>query len=125
MAFIWNITFNCADPHRLAAFWAEITGYTEEQSSADRVRLAAPDERGVRHLLFRRSDDPQPSSTVVHIDMATKELPADLAAMIAAGATLVDGGTPEAPVRRGDPDHGWVVVADPEGNRFCIAKADG
>ena len=120
MAFIWNITFNCTDPHRLAAFWAEVTGYVEEQSSADRVRLAAPDERGVRHLLFRRADEPVAPSTVVHVDLASKDLTADLAAMVAAGATLVDGGSPGEPVRRGEPGHGWVVLADPEGNQFCV-----
>ena len=51
-SFIFNVTFDAADPRRLAAFWSEVTGYTTVAERDDFVALQAPDKRGVRRILF-------------------------------------------------------------------------
>ncbi len=56
-SFVFNVTFDCADPRRVAAFWAGATGYEVAEERTDFVRLRATDPRGVRHLLFFQVPD--------------------------------------------------------------------
>ena len=116
-AFIYNVTFDALDPQALARFWADVTGYRITVDEPDFVRLRAPDERGVRHILFFKVDDPAPGKNRMHVDLASRE---PITAMVAAGATLVDGGSPTHPVWRPGGGTRWVVMQDPEGNEFCI-----
>jgi hypothetical protein len=107
-SFIINVAFDCADPPALAAFWAAVTGYTPEFESHDVVRLKAPDSRGVRRMVFWRVPEPKTAKTRVHIDLASTTPEAEVQRLLALGATLVQ----QLP-------H-WTVMADPEGNEFCI-----
>jgi predicted enzyme related to lactoylglutathione lyase len=119
-AFIYNVTFDALDPRALARFWADVTGYTITVDEPDFVRLRAPDERGVRHILFFKVDDPTPGKNRMHVDLASRQPIETITAMVAAGATLVDGGSPDDPVWRPGGGTRWVVMQDPEGNEFCI-----
>jgi Glyoxalase-like domain len=53
-SFIFNVTFDCAEPRSIARFWSEATGYTLVEERDDFARLNAPDQRGLRHILFFR-----------------------------------------------------------------------
>lgn len=72
------MAFDAAEPRQLAAFWRSVTGYVTEFESAEVMRLKAPDERGVRGMVFWRVPEPKTTKTRVHVDLATR----DRAAMI-------------------------------------------
>ena len=112
------MTFDCADPPRLARFWAAVTGYDVVEARDDFARLRAPDSRGVRHLLFFRVPEPKHGKNRVHIDLATRDADAEITRLCALGATLADPG-PEPQWRSGNGAR-WVVLHDPEGNEFCL-----
>lgn len=111
-SFVFNVTFDCADPRRLSDFWAAVTGYTPTETRDDFVRLRAPDSRGVRHLLFFCVPEPKTVKNRMHVDLATRDRETEITRLKALGATEVD--------RREGNGTSWVVMLDPEGNEFCI-----
>ncbi len=117
-SFIFNVTFDCDEPRSLARFWAEVTGYSIVEARDDFARLQAPDQRGVRHLLFFRVPEPKTTKNRMHVDLATRDPEAEITRLRALGATLVDGGD-EPEWRLGNGTR-WVVLRDPEGNEFCL-----
>jgi catechol 2,3-dioxygenase-like lactoylglutathione lyase family enzyme len=117
-SFIFNVTFDCADPASLARFWSEATGYELVEERADFARLKAPDGRGVRHILFFRVPEAKSDKNRVHVDLATREPVAEIRRLMALGASLVDEG-PLPNWRTGNGTK-WVVMRDPEGNEFCL-----
>ncbi len=117
-AFIFNVTFDCADPGSLARFWSEVTGYPVAEVRDDFARLQAPDKRGLRHILFFRVPEAKTAKNRVHVDLASREPEAEIERLLALGASLVDGG--ETPQWRTGNGTRWVTMTDPEGNEFCI-----
>ena len=119
-AFIFNVTFDAQDPGALARFWSAVTGYAIAAESDDTVALTAPDERGLRRILFMRVADPTPGKNRVHVDLASREPDAEIERVIGLGAELVDALEDGKPTWRGGDAVRWVVLRDPEGNEFCI-----
>jgi Glyoxalase-like domain len=117
-SFIYNVTFDCADPGALARFWAGVTAYELAEARDDFARLTAPDKRGVHQLLFFRVPEPKTAKNRMHVDLATREPEVEIARLLALGATLVDPGDP--PQWRTGNGTRWVVMSDPEGNEFCL-----
>ena len=111
-AFIKYVTFDCADPRVLAAFWSEVTGYQAVAEENDFVALAAPDHRGVRGMLFWRVPEPRTAKSRMHVDLASKNPQEEIQRLVALGATKVE-------YREGN-GASWTVMRDPEGNEFCI-----
>jgi len=116
-----NITFDCADPYRLAGFWSEVTGYSEDPDNGNapedpEALLVGPD--GQPNLLFIRVPEGKTVKNRVHLDlMPTKHTrDQEVARLLEVGATMV------ADHRRPD-GTGWVVLADPEGNEFCVERS--
>jgi predicted enzyme related to lactoylglutathione lyase len=113
-AFIFHVTFDCVDPERLANFWAQVTGYERVDASTDElVALQAPDQRGVRRILFYKVPEPKTVKNRVHVDLAAKDPEAEIERLVSLGATRVED-------RRGGLGNSWTVMLDPEGNEFCI-----
>jgi len=119
-AFIYNVTFDAKDPRTLARFWSAVTGYPVAGESNDAVALSAPDERGLRRMLFMRVDDPTPGKSRMHVDLASREPDAEIERVLNLGARLVDPRVDGAPTWRGGNGTRWVVLEDPEGNMFCL-----
>jgi hypothetical protein len=111
-AFIFNVTFDCADPRGLASFWSDVTDYAMVMERDDFVALQAPDKRGVRRILFVKVPEPKVAKSRVHVDLAAKEPEAEIERLVALGATKLD-------YREGN-GTSWTVMLDPEGNEFCI-----
>jgi predicted enzyme related to lactoylglutathione lyase len=111
-AFIKYVTFDCADPVALSAFWSEVTGYQSVAEEDDFVALAAPDQRGIRGILFWRVPEPKTAKSRMHVDLATRNPEDEIQRLVDLGATKLE-------YREG---HGssWTVMLDPEGNEFCI-----
>lgn len=139
-----QITFDCADPAALAAFWAEVLGYRlqdppEGFASWDEAlesmgvpperrndRSAAVDPKGAGpRLFFQRVPEGKQAKNRVHVDVrAAPGLVGDerMAAMETQAARLVSRGATR--VSRHDPgpqlNPGHIVMSDPEGNEFCL-----
>jgi len=107
------VTVNARDPWALAAFWAGLVGGTP-RSTGNGYVLVDPGPGGVR-LLFQPADDEPRDRGWIHLDCATTgaaDREAAVSAVVAAGGRLVE--------RRSDSNGAWVVLADPEGNLFCV-----
>jgi catechol 2,3-dioxygenase-like lactoylglutathione lyase family enzyme len=111
-SFIKYVTFDCADPKRLSAFWSEVTGYQPVTEEDDFAALAAPDQRGVRGILFWRVPEPKANKNRMHVDLATKDPAGEIERLVRLGAQRIE-------YREGG-GASWTVMLDPEGNEFCI-----
>ena len=111
-AFIKYVTFDCADPRRLSEFWSEVTGYRSVMGGDDFAALAAPDDRGVRGMLFWRVPEPKSAKSRMHVDLASKYPEEEIERLVGLGARMVE-------YREGN-GTSWTVMVDPEGNEFCI-----
>jgi catechol 2,3-dioxygenase-like lactoylglutathione lyase family enzyme len=116
---IHEITFDAADPHRLAAFWAQLLereiGDGGMPADDSVLVVARPGQPG---LLFLRVPEGKMAKNRIHFDLwptaTTRDVEIERA--LGLGATLlVDRRQPSGP--------GWVVLADPEGNEFCIGSS--
>jgi predicted enzyme related to lactoylglutathione lyase len=106
------VTFDSTDPAKLAGWWAEQFGGTaQELLPGEFVAVSWPD--GPR-FGFQKVPDPTPGKNRVHLDFSVDDVDAEVARLKSAGATEVGGRTMSDTFR-------WVVLADPEGNVFCVA----
>ncbi len=119
---IKSLTFDCADPYRLAQFWSQLTGFSEDPGNGNapgdpEALLLSPD--GSLALLFMAVPEPKHVKNRVHLDLVplTSRRDEEVDQLLRVGARMVDD------QRRPD-GGGWVVLSDPEGNEFCIARSD-
>ena len=114
MPISWEqIVVDADDPHRLARWWAEALGYVIVHESPDEVEIRrSPDE--LPGLLFLAGPDPKTVKNRLHIDLRPEDQEAEV-------ERLVDMGARPADIGQGDVS--WVVLADPEGNEFCVLTA--
>jgi uncharacterized protein (TIGR03086 family) len=117
-----SITFDCTDPYRLAQFWAQLTGFTEDPDNGNtpddpEALLLSPGGRLA--LLFIAVPEPKQVKNRVHLDLVPLDRRRDeeVERLLGLGARVLDD------QRRPD-GAGWVVLADPEGNEFCIERSD-
>jgi predicted enzyme related to lactoylglutathione lyase len=115
---IRNVSFDCTDPYELAHFWAKVFDCPvdpEFKPGAEEVAIEPPS--GAR-LYFQRVPEPKTVKNRAHICLQP-EVPRDreVERIRDLGATVV--------ADHRDPDGtGWVVLADPEGNEFCVVRSD-
>ncbi len=139
-----QVTFDCADPAGLAAFWAEALGYRlqdppegftswEQALEAmgvpperrnDASAVVDPDGRGPR-LFFQRVPELKQAKNRVHLDVRAAPglqgdarmaaLEAEAERLVARGATRLRRYEPAPPLGAGH-----IVMADPEGNELCL-----
>lgn len=141
MAHDFQVTFDCADPHALADWWADALGWQVEPSNeefitsmveqgyattADTTRhrgvlvwrdgaaIIAPEASPPRRILFQLVPEPKTVKNRVHLDVrvGADRVAAETARLLANGATFLHEG------RQGP--HRWVTIADPEGNELCV-----
>jgi hypothetical protein len=118
---IRSINFDCRDPYLLAGFWAQVTGFAEDPGNPNHPDdpeglLLAPD--GSAALLFTGVPEPKQVKNRVHLDLAPPspdQRDEEVRRIVALGATVFDD-------RRKPDGTGWVVLADPEGNEFCVER---
>ena len=107
------------DPGRAASFWQEALGWRCTHETADEVVLEPPagsPEDGVSpDLLFQRVPHAKAAKNRLHLDLRPDDQDAEVTRLLEIGATHVDIGQ--------GPDVGWVVLADPDGNEFCVLRA--
>ncbi|MEV8030282.1 VOC family protein [Cellulosimicrobium funkei] len=126
---ISHTTFDARDAYAQSVFWAQVLGYTdvpgdpnlpghEECIIVPPADATTPVEsRG--HVLFVEVPDDKQLKNRVHLDLRPTDgsREGEVERLLALGATQVaDRRTPDG--------GGWVVLADPEGNEFCILRSD-
>ena len=139
-----QVTFDCADPAAVAAFWAEALGYRLQGPPAgyaswpealeamgipaehhnDASAVVDPEGVGPR-LFFQRVPEGKVTKNRVHLDVRAAPglagdarmaaLEAEAERLTAHGATRLQRHEPEPPLGAGH-----IVMADPEGNEFCL-----
>ncbi|NUT35455.1 MAG: VOC family protein [Hamadaea sp.] len=119
-ALIRHITVDCADPYALAGFWSEVTGYARHPSDepgADQALLVAPEGEGPG-LLFSRVPEGRSAKNRIHLDV----MPTDGSRDDEVERLKKLGATEHEDHRKPD-GTGWVTMADPEGNLFCVERS--
>ena len=112
------LCFDANEPLRLARFWAEALRWEIVDDTEDEVVLGSTD--GTRfEVLFLAVPEKKTGKNRIHLDLTSTSLEdqqESVATLIELGATHVDVGQ--------GPDDRHVVLADPEGNEFCIIEPD-
>jgi predicted enzyme related to lactoylglutathione lyase len=112
------LCFDANDPRRLADFWATALGWEIREEPDGEVCLVPTD--GARfELSFFPVPDEKTGPNRLHLDLTTTSI-ADQEETV---ATLVERGARHIDIGQ-RPDEGHVVLADPEGNEFCIIEPD-
>jgi catechol 2,3-dioxygenase-like lactoylglutathione lyase family enzyme len=116
---IGELVLKCRDPEALARFWCEVLGFTELDREEEILIEIGPREGfgGPQPtIILIRDDEPGNGHARLHIDInpTDRDQDAELERLLAAGAELVDIGQPA--------QASWHVLADPEGNEFCLLK---
>jgi hypothetical protein len=117
VAFIRNVSFDCADPYALAQFWSGVVGHAvhPECGPGDHEVVIEP-PRGPR-LYFQAVPERKTIKNRVHVclEPGDRARDAEVARLRALGAMIHDD--------RREPDgSGWVVLLDPAGNEFCVTR---
>lgn len=106
---------DCADPDHLADFWSAVLGWTVIDRDGDVTSIKPSTEAGWEIDFVRVPDGPKRTKNRVHLDVnaTDREQDAELERLLALGAKPVDVG---------QGDVSWHVLADPEGNEFCLLR---
>lgn len=115
MAFgVDALTFDCADPRRIAGFWADALGYEVVDVGEDEAEIADPAGAGWP-ILFLVVPEGKTVKNRLHLDLRpTDSMAQEVERVTALGATefrfVEEGGS------------FWTVMLDPEGNEFCVLR---
>jgi Glyoxalase-like domain len=113
------VVVDSSDPSRLAAFWQEALGWRRTEEQPDEVCLeppaGSPQDGVAPDLLFLRVPEEKARKNRLHLDLRPRDQAAEVARLETLGARRVDVGQ--------GPGVSWVVLADPEGNEFCVLRA--
>lgn len=116
---IENISIDSISPAETAQFWAEALDWLIVEDDDDEVAIqpqpGSPESGLVPDILFLRVPEDKAVKNRLHLDLRPQDQSAEVARLGALGATRVDIG-------QGD-DVTWVVMANPEGNEFCVLRA--
>ncbi len=111
-----EVVLDAHDPERLASFWCEVLGWVVIDRDQHEVEIGPSDSSGAGapRMVLLRSIDTKTQKLRLHLDLrpTDSDHADELARLVAAGAVPADIGQGDA-VR-------WAVLADPEGNEFCL-----
>jgi hypothetical protein len=108
-----NLVVDAQDPARLARWWAEALAYriTYERPDEVEIRRSADELPG---LVFVPVSEAKETKNRLHIDLRPTDQEAEVERLVNMGARHVDVG------QQNEDD--WIVLADPEGNEFCVLR---
>jgi len=114
------ITIDADNPKKLADFWSaaldwKIT-YEDEIEVCVELQDGSPEVGRIPDILFIKVADKKVAKNRLHFDLRPQDQMAEVARLESLGARKIEIGQSE------DPDTSWVVMADPEGNEFCVLR---
>ena len=110
----YSVVVDAKDPGRLAQFWAAVLDHQIVFEDDDEVAVAK-DKDSPPALLFVKNDDAKAVKNRIHIDLNPTDQAAAVERILELGGSRADVGQTG--------EETWVVLADPEGNEFCVLVA--
>ncbi len=112
---IRHVTIDSSDAYALASWWAKVLGQPVHEDDEPGDEDALIEGAG---LLFVTVPEAKTVKNRVHLDLQPQDRTREeeVERLLALGATLVDD-------RRNPDGTGWAVLADPEGNEFCVERS--
>jgi hypothetical protein len=123
-SLISHTTVDCRNAYELSEWWKRVLGYVDVDGDPnlpghEECMILDPETR--HHVLFIEVPDTKAGKNRLHFDLRPRSASRDeeLEWLISLGATVVGD-------HRGHygPGTGWVILADPEGNEFCILRSE-
>jgi len=111
---LWSVVWDCRHPNQLGHWWAETLAWRVTKASPQEVTVEAAGDDRPLSLVFVPVPESKMHKNRLHLDLATAsvdEQAATVEQLRSRGATPTNIGQENVP---------WVVLADPEGNEFCI-----
>jgi catechol 2,3-dioxygenase-like lactoylglutathione lyase family enzyme len=116
---IQNVSVDSRDPKQIASFWEGALGWRRTFEDDDEVCLeppeGSPEEGAAPDIVFLKVPEDKAAKNRLHLDLRPKDQAAEVARLEALGARRVDIGQ--------GAESTWVVLADPDGNEFCVLRA--
>jgi predicted enzyme related to lactoylglutathione lyase len=110
-----TLVIDAHDPLALGRWWAELLGWGHEVDEDDDVVVTPPEGTRATELLFQKVPEDKAVKNRLHLDLRPDDQAAEVTRAEELGARRIDICQ--------DDDVTWVVLADPEGNEFCILQA--
>ena len=113
-----HVTFDCADARKQAGFWAALLGWSVFYDDDPEVLVAPHFPDDGNGLLFIPVEEGKTAKNRVHLDLEPTDCTRDeqVEKAVALGATVLGD-------HRQEDGSGWVTLADPEGNEFCVERS--
>jgi predicted enzyme related to lactoylglutathione lyase len=110
----WEQTIvDAKDPAALGRWWSQALGWVVVDDTTEDYEIRPSPDR-LPGLLFVPVPEPKSGKNRLHLDFRPDDRDAEVERLLLLGATLVDVGQGE---------QSWVVLADPEGNEFCVLSS--
>jgi Glyoxalase-like domain len=112
---VTEVVMDCADHGAVVDFWAAALGYDRRDVNEQYVAIAppAPATPGHPPILFQKVPEPKLVKNRVHLDFRAEVMADEVARLRGLGATVI--------AERSLGTFTWTVMADPEGNEFCVS----
>jgi predicted enzyme related to lactoylglutathione lyase len=110
---VYEIVMDCQDPPVLGRFWADVLSYEIAEEDADVTYIEDPQNVGPA-MCFNKVDETKTSKNRLHLDLNVDEdaMENEIERLTTLGARRVNIGQNDETF--------WAVLADPEGNEFCL-----
>jgi predicted enzyme related to lactoylglutathione lyase len=110
------VVLDSTDANKLADFWAQALHYGRARADYPYVLLFPVEEGAGPELLLQTVPEPKRVKNRMHLDIRVSDIEAESKRLAALGARRLSAGVIE--------EHGfrWLVMADPEGNEFCVCR---
>jgi predicted enzyme related to lactoylglutathione lyase len=118
MGFAYVATLDCKDPETLAGFWAAALHYRRNPYHPPYLTLTDPGGKSPE-LVLQKVPEPKLGKNRMHLDLFGDDIEAESIRMESLGARRISA----EPVL-GSSGNRWIVMADPEGNEFCVCEGD-
>ncbi len=111
MGLEWEQTIiDARDPGTLGRWWVEALGWVALDDGPEEFEIRPSPDR-LPGLLFGPVEEPKTVKNRLHLDFRPDDRDAEVERLLGLGATRADVG---------QGDQSWIVLADPEGNEFCV-----
>ena len=115
-SFVSHTTIDCGNAYELSEWWKQLLGYVDidnDPNEPGHQECAIRDPETGHEILFIEVPEPKSVKNRIHFDLRPRTGGRDdeIERVLALGAREVA-------------DRGWVVLADPEGNEFCILRSE-